>query len=118
MGDVYNVSGQVGAVGANAHAHDMVFNRIANPVQQSFDFVVLARELAELRQAITANHETLPAAAIALEKVTEAEMAANEKDTHRVVESLKAAGKWTLDFAKEIGKEVVVSAIKQSAGLP
>jgi hypothetical protein len=31
---------------------------------------------------------------------------------------LKAAGKWTMDFAKEIGKDVVVAAIKQSMGMP
>jgi hypothetical protein len=30
---------------------------------------------------------------------------------------LKSAGKWTLDFAKELGKDVVVAAIKQSMGI-
>jgi hypothetical protein len=34
------------------------------------------------------------------------------------MESLKAAGQWTLAFAKEIGKDVVVAAIKQSMGMP
>jgi hypothetical protein len=29
----------------------------------------------------------------------------------------KAAGKWTMDFAKEIGKDVVVEAIKVAMGI-
>jgi hypothetical protein len=31
---------------------------------------------------------------------------------------LKSAGKWTLDFASEIGKDVVAEAIKQAMGMP
>jgi hypothetical protein len=30
---------------------------------------------------------------------------------------LKAAGKWAMDFAREIGKDVVVAAIKQAMGM-
>jgi hypothetical protein len=30
---------------------------------------------------------------------------------------LKSAGKWTMDFAKELGKGVVVAAIKQAMGM-
>jgi hypothetical protein len=31
---------------------------------------------------------------------------------------LKLAGKWTMGFAREIGKDVVVAAIKQAMGRP
>jgi hypothetical protein len=30
---------------------------------------------------------------------------------------LKSAGKWTMDFAREIGKDVVVAAIRQVMGI-
>jgi len=64
------------------------------------------------------KQDTSPQADIALVKVAEAEIAACEKDTAKVVEHLKAAGKWTMDFAREIGKDVVVAAIKQAMGRP
>jgi uncharacterized protein YjbI with pentapeptide repeats len=117
MGDTYNIDGQAGAVGPNAHAHDMTFNQIASRLEKSVDFVELAKQLAELRQAILPQQSVSPQAAIALGKVAEAELGAIEKNASKVVESLKAAGQWTLDFARDIGKEVVVEAIKQSMGL-
>jgi hypothetical protein len=35
----------------------------------------------------------------------------------KVIEHLKSAGKWTMDFAKELGKDVVVAAIRQAMGI-
>ena len=35
--DTYNISGQVGAVGPNAHAHDITFNQIGSRIEQSMD---------------------------------------------------------------------------------
>jgi hypothetical protein len=118
MGNAYNVSGQAGAVGDNAYAHDMTFNQIVNHFEQSIDLQALATELAELRQAMSQILGSSPQTAIALGKVAEAEIAAQEKNPSRVMQTLKAAGEWTLDFAKEIGKDVVVEAIKQSMGMP
>jgi uncharacterized protein YjbI with pentapeptide repeats len=113
-GDTYHISGQAGAVGPNAHAHNNTFNQLVNQFNQSIDLATLAKELSELRQAIKDKQDSSPQADIALGKVAEAEIAASEKDTAKVVEHLKAAGKWTLDFAKEIGKDVVVVVIKQA----
>ena len=114
MGDAYKISGQAGAVGPNAHAHDNTFNQLVNQINQSIDLSALAKELSELHQAIKDKQDSSPQADIALVKVAEAEIAACEKDTAKVVEHLKAAGKWTMDFAKEIGKDVVAEAIKQA----
>src|SRR6266498_3870830 len=118
MGSTYNVPGQAGAVGDNASASNMTFNQIVNHFQQSIDLQALATQLAELRQAMSEKQGSSPQSAIALGKVAEAEIAAQEKNPSQVMMSLKAAGEWTLDFAKEIGKDVVVEAIKQSMGMP
>lgn len=115
VGNTYNISGQAGAVGSNAHAHDNTFNQIANHLQ-SVDMAELAKQLGELRQAMTEREGSSPQTAIAVGELAKAEIAAQEKKPSKVVEHLKAAGQWTLDFAKEIGKDVAVEAIKQSMG--
>jgi hypothetical protein len=117
MGDNYNIPGQAGAVGPNAHAHDMVFNQIVHQVEQSVDLAALAKELSELRQAIMEKRDSSPQAAVALGEIAKAEIAAQEKNGSKLVEHLKAAGQWALDFAKEIGKDLVVETIKQSMGV-
>ena len=118
-GDTFNFhNSQIGAVGPNAHAHDNTFNQLVNQINQSIDLSALAKELSELRQAIKDKQDSSPQADIALVKVAEAEIAAIEKDTTKVIEHLKSAGKWTMEFAKELGKDVVVAAIKQAMGMP
>lgn len=117
MGDTYNVSGQAGAVGHSAHAHDMAFNQVVNHFEKSIDLPTLATQLAELRQAAAEKQDSSPQTAAALAKIAEAEIAAEQKNPAKVMESLKAAGQWTLDFAKEVGKDVVVEAIKLSMGM-
>jgi hypothetical protein len=115
-GDTYNIYGQSAATGRHALAHDNTFNQHVTHFEQSTDFSALAKELSELRQAIT-KQDSSPQTAIALGKVAEAELAAAEKDTSRVIEHLKSAGKWTLDFARDIGKDVVAEAIRQAMGM-
>ena len=118
VGDTYNVSGQAGAVGQNVHAHDMTFNQIVNHFGKSIDLHTLAKQLEELRQEMAKRQDSSPQAAIAQGETAKAEIAAKEGNTSKVVEHLKAAGEWTLDFAKEVGKEVVVAAIKTSMRMP
>jgi hypothetical protein len=118
MGDTYNVSGPAGVVGQNAHAHDMTFNQIVNHFEKSIDLPELAKQLSELREEMAKRSDSSPQSAIAQGEAAKAEIAAKEGNTSKVVEHLKAAGVWTLDFAKEVGKDVVVAAIKQSMGMP
>src|SRR5262249_29156608 len=50
--DTYNISGQAGAVGPNAHAHDMTFNQIGSRIEESMNLTALASELEVLCQAL------------------------------------------------------------------
>jgi len=117
VGDKYNVPGQAGAVGQNAHASDMTFNQIVNHFEKSIDLRALATQLGELREEMATRQDSSPQAVIAQCEAEKAEIAAQAGETSKVMEHLKAAGGWTLDFAKEVGKDVVVAAIKASMGM-
>lgn len=119
MGDTntYNVSGQAGAVGPNAHAHDMTFNQIVNQFEKSVDLPALAKQLGELREEMATRQDSSPQAVIAQDEAAKAEMAAHAGDTSKVVEYLKAGGQVLLDVAKETGKELLTAAIKASMGM-
>jgi hypothetical protein len=112
MGDEYNI-GQAGAAGPHAHAHDMTFQQIGGNIEKSIDLSELAGELATLRQAMK-SEATEPAHDAAVGKVAEAEAAAQAKDSSKVAESLKGAGKWALDVATKIGTSLATEAIKES----
>ncbi len=112
MGDKYNVSGHASSLG------ETVFNQPVYQLEQSIDLAALATELSELRQAITKTQDLSPQAAIASGELAKAEFAAQEKDSSQVIEHLKVAGKWTLDYAREIGKDLAVEALKRSMGMP
>lgn len=115
MGDTYNINGQAGAVGSNAQAHGNTF--VQNQLSQSIDLSQLAKELKELRQAIKKNQDSSPQVNLALDDISKAQIAITKKNAPELIEHLKSAGQWTLDVAKEIGKDVVVEAIKQSMGM-
>jgi hypothetical protein len=117
MGDTYNVSGQAGAVGQNAHAHNMTFNQIVNHFEKSIDLPALAKQLTELREEMANRQDSSPQAVIAQGEAAKAEMAAKEGNTSKVVEHLKTGGQWLLDIAKETGKEILTAAIKTSMGV-
>jgi hypothetical protein len=117
MGDQYNISGQAGAVGSNAHAHDMTFNQIGSQLENSVDLLQLADELSTLRQAMVKEAIELDHS-IAVGDVAKAEQAAKSKDATKVAEYLKSAGKWTLDIASKIGVPLAIEALKRSMGIP
>lgn len=116
MGDNYEVSGQAGVVGPNAHVHDATLNQIASQIENSMDLSQLGDELAKL-------HEAMKAAATdsehykAIGSVIEAKGAAKAKDPSKVVDSLKSVGKWTLDLASKVGASLATEAIKHSMGM-
>ncbi len=112
--ETYQNYGQTAAQGHNAHAHDNTFNQVVN----HFDLPALAKQLGELREEMAKRGDSSPQAVIAQGEAAKAEMAAKAGDTSKVIEHLKSAGEWTLDFAKEIGKDLVVEAIKLSMGMP
>ena len=116
MGDEYNISGQAGAVGPDAQAHNPIFNQLVNHIDKSVDFAQLADELRMLREAMT-NEAKETSHYIAVGEVAKAEEAAKSKDSSKVIQSLKSAGKWTGDVATKIGVSLAAELIKQSMGL-
>lgn len=101
----------------HTHAHDITFNQIVNHFEKSIDLPALAKQLAELREEMAKRQDPSPQAGIAQGKAEKAEIAANEGNTAKVVEYLKAGGQGLLEIAKETGKELLVAAIKTSMGL-
>lgn len=114
MGDTYE-AGQVGAMGPNAHAHDMTFNQIWNQLQSSVDLSQLANELSRVRQEMK-KEAVEPEQDIAVSEIAKAEQSAKSGDGSKTLEHLKSAGKWALDTATKIGTSLAVEAIKKSMG--
>lgn len=116
MGDQYNVTGQAGAVGPGAHAHDMTFSQVWNHLENRVDLVRLAEELSKLRVAME-REATDPAHRLAVGAVAAAEQSAQQKDGPKALEYLKTAGKWALGVAEKIGTELAKQALKGALGL-
>jgi uncharacterized protein YjbI with pentapeptide repeats len=106
--DTYNISGQAGAVGPNANAHDMIFHQIQN----SLDLTKLAEELGQLRSAMKQEPEGTREQDKAIAAVAEAEEAAIKGDGRTALRHLKTAGKWALRVAEKISVSVAAEAIK------
>jgi hypothetical protein len=116
MGDKYEVSGQAGAVGPGSQVHDNTFSQLVNKLDPSIDLTRLAVELAALCQAMSAEAKEADQF-IAIGEIAKAEKAAETKDSPKVAEHLKSAGKWALDTATKIGVSVAAKAIEQSLGM-
>jgi hypothetical protein len=116
MGDNYTAS-QVGALGPQAHAHNMSFHQVSAHQLGQIDMRTLAVELAALRHEM-GQAATEPEQAITIGQIAAAEIAAKRGDLSSVVCQLKSAGKWAFDVATKIGVNVASEAIKKSMGLP
>ncbi|WP_250486265.1 hypothetical protein [Caballeronia sp. GaOx3] len=115
MGDKY-ITGQAGAVGPGAGAHDITFNQVWAQVENTIPLERLTNELGQLRlamkqAAISADED------IAVGAVAAAEQAAIRGSGPKTLEYLRAAGEWGLQIAEKIGVEIAVAAIKSSLGL-
>jgi len=106
--DTYNISGQAGAVGPGAHAHDMTFQQNQ---AGGLDLPKLAEELGRLRKAMKDSATGTPEQDKA---VADAEDAATKGDEPTTLRYLKSAGTWTLGFAQKIGVGLAVEAIKKA----
>lgn len=116
MGDQYNNSGQTGAFGPNAHAHDMTFQQIWNGMSNKIDLAALAVELARLRTAMESEARQ-PSEKFAVGAIAAAEESAKQNDGPKAMEYLKSAGKWAFSVAEKIGVGVATAALKTSIGL-
>jgi hypothetical protein len=115
MGGKY-VTGQAGAVGPGAHAHDMTFGQIWSQVEKSIDLPSLAEELGLLRQSMK-KEATEPELDVAVGAIATAEQAAKAGNGPKALESLKSAGKWALDLSEKIGVGGATAAIKTALGV-
>ena len=84
--------------------------------QDSVDFDGLIRELSELRQEMKKEPVT-PEQEIAVANIEKAESAAGTKDSSKLSEHLKSAGKLAFDVVIKIGAGLAVEAIKKSTGM-
>jgi len=116
MRDKFEVAGQAGAVGPNAHAHDMTFNQLWNATSQDIDLAKLASELATLREGMR-KQEKSAEHALAIGEIAGAEIAAKRGDGPTVLQHLKKAGKWALSCAEKIGVGLAVVALKKAIGI-
>lgn len=105
-----------GAMGDGAQATNLSYNQIGDRIENSMDLLSLAGDLLKLRQAMSEEARE-PTHYIALGEVAKAEEAATAKDSSKVAESLKGAGKWALDVATKIGASLATEAIKESMGI-
>ena len=115
MGDKYE-AGQVGAQGANAHAHDMTFNQIWHQNRGEIDLNALNDDLIKLRSAMqteasSAEHYS------ELGAIANAEIEAKKGNEVKTFEALSKVGKWSLNIAEKIGVGVATAAIKTSLGI-
>ena len=106
MGETYNVTGNVGAVGRGATGTVNV---------QQIDLTTLAEELGRLRLALgelgtNAEHD------LALDEVVKAEQAAKDRDRDGAFRHLRQAGEWALRVATQIGVPVATEALKSVLG--
>ena len=115
MRDSYS-AGQAGAMGPNAHAHNITFQQIWDQSRGDIDLGSLARELAQLRQAISGEIDTAEKA-VALGEVASAETSASKGDGPTVLRHLKNAGQWVLQAAQKIGLQVATKAIENALGM-
>jgi hypothetical protein len=115
MGDKY-VAGQAGAMGPNAHAHDITFNQMWNQLGGGIDLSELASELETLRATLK-DQATAPDHDLAVGEVAAAEIAAKGGDGPKALEHLKKAGGWALGVATAIGTTVAAAAIKVALGV-
>ena len=115
MGDKYT-AGQVGAMGPQAHAHDVNFHQVNAQQLGYLDLQTLAAELATLRREMQRTAVEAEQA-IAIGQIAAAEAAAQKGDANGVSGHLKSAGKWAFDVATKVGVSVASEAIKKSLGM-
>jgi hypothetical protein len=109
-GDTYNISGQAGAAGPGAHAHDNTFQQ----VQSGVDLPKLAEELGRLRAAMKGEATGTREQDKAIGAVADAEEAAAKGDGTATLRYLKGAGSWAFGIAEKIGVAVATEALKRA----
>ncbi len=112
VGDRYTAD-QAGAMGPQAHAHQVSLTQVKENQIENMELKVLATELGLLRREMRHMAES-PEHDVATGAIAAAEQAANAGDKKGVMRHLKNAGTWALDVATKIGVNVASEVIKKS----
>jgi hypothetical protein len=118
MSDKY-ITSQAGAVGPNAHAHDMTFNQANqawSDLEGAVDLQSLRKELSVLLQALK-SEASQPDHYMAISEVAYAEIAAKEGDDGSMLEHLRKAGQWVFAVATNIGASLATNVITKALGM-
>jgi hypothetical protein len=109
QGDIYNVSGQAGAVGPSSKAEENAFIQIPGQSVKDIDPAALAAQLGTMRVAMKQQSGPTPTAEQDDEigHVARAQIAAKNGDEEGILTHLKQVGTWTLQVAKETGAEII-----------
>ncbi|MES2128403.1 MAG: hypothetical protein V4463_14140 [Pseudomonadota bacterium] len=113
---VKNVVQQAGVVGDHAVVHHMTVQGVFPDQRDVPDIDALAGQLAQLRQAMQ-QHAGQAEQFVEIGNVATAEVEAKKGNWDGVLNALKAAGKWTLDIARDIGVDIASEVIRKTAGL-
>lgn len=109
----YYSADQVGAMGPNAHAHDMAFQQTWNEKASKFDLRELAKELFKLRSAM---HKVATTAGqdAAVAEVAAAQTAAKKGNGPAALSHLHKAGQWARTIARKRRLDLATSALSVS----
>jgi hypothetical protein len=108
-----NMSGQIGAVGRNAHTEGSSFSQHWEQMTHEFDLTAVATELGTLRRELRKEATEIEQDK-AVASVGAAEAAAKNKDGPAALKHLKEAGSWAFDVATKIGTTVAAKMIESS----
>lgn len=114
MGNKFE-AGQAGAMGPDAHAHDMTFNQIWNQTRDSIDLPTLALQLNSLRSEM-AKTATSAEELAEVGAVASAELHAGKGEGGAALAALSKTGKWAVSVAEQIGVGVAAAAISTACG--
>lgn len=112
-GDRYINNGQAGAIGPNAHVHDVKFIQTWGDMKDEIDLGLLKQELSTLRAQLKQT-ASKPDHDIDIGCVAAAEAMAEKGNGNKVLEILSTAGKWVLDTAINIGTSLAAKVIKEA----
>lgn len=102
---------QVGAVGDNATSNNNEFIQINSEALANLDYEKLLAELSALKAHLKENANSAEELETVM-NVAKAEEAAKKKEGSKVMEYLKAGGKWLLDTGTKIGVSLVTELAK------
>jgi hypothetical protein len=112
LGDVYEVTGQAGAVGANAQVRRLTIAQTWDELSARVDLDNLGAELERLHAELGGWQLTTQEQNAMLD-VAHAAHAARRGDGPGVLEHLAHGGRWALQLARDVGVDLVAAVIKE-----